>query len=241
MRREHELEIVVTVPSVAYRIYKTNGDVLIIKSAAELPDPSHIEKVEEPFVKVDIVTPKEYLGSLMQLCAEYYGVYKNTEFLTEERAVLSFEMPLASILVDFYDKLKSVSSGYASLNYELFDWRSADVTRLDILVAEELKEELSKLVYRDDAYNIGRNIIETLKEKIPRGQFEIKLQAAIGGKIIAAERIPALRKDVLAKLYGGDVTRKMKLLEKQKKGKKAMATKGSVEIPSEAYLSVLKK
>lgn len=241
LRREHGLEIIVTVPSVAYKIYKTGGALTIIKSAAEFPNPSEILKIEEPYVKVDIVTPKDYVGALLSLGAAYHGIYKNTEFITEDRAVLHYEMPLGSILVDFYDKLKSFSSGYASLNYEFLDWRPADIVKLDILVAEEDKEELAKLVYSDEAYRIGRTTVRALREAIPRQQFEIKIQAALGGKVIAAERISALRKDVLAKLYGGDVTRKMKLLEKQKKGKKMLASGGHVDIPTEAYLKILKK
>ncbi len=241
LKREHGLELVVTAPSVAYKIYETGGAEQIIKSPLDLPDPSKIEKIEEPYVKLDVVTPKEYLGAVMQLGVGSRGIYKNTEYLGEERAILHFEIPLASILVDFYDKLKSVSSGYASMNYDLLEYREADIVRLDILVADEVSEALATLVPRDEAYRIGKGIVERLKESIPQQQFEIKLQAAVGGKIIAAERIRAFRKDVLAKMSGGDVSRKMKLLEKQKKGKKKMMGKGSVEIPTEAYLAVLKR
>lgn len=241
LRREHDLDIVVTSPSVAYKVYKTNGDDIIIKSPIDLPDRSTVSKIEEPWVKLSIVTPKEYLGGIMQLSIAGRGQYINTEYLGDLRAILHFEIPLASILVDFYDKLKSVSSGFASMNYDLIGYKEGDIVRLDILVAEEEVEALSTLVPADEAYRIGKGIVERLKETIPQQQFEVKLQAAVGGKILAAERIKALRKDVLAKLYGGDVTRKMKLLEKQKKGKKKMAAKGSVEIPPEAYLAVLKR
>ncbi|MBI2099470.1 elongation factor 4 [Candidatus Uhrbacteria bacterium] len=241
LRREYGLELVVTAPSVAYKIYHTDGEKEIIKSPLDLPDPSKIDRIEEPYVKLDVVTPKEYLGAVMQLGVGSRGIYKNTEYLGEERAILHFEIPLSSILVDFYDKLKSVSSGYASMNYDLLGYRAADIIRLDILVADEVSEALATLVPRDEAYRIGKGIVERLKESIPQQQFEIKLQAAVGGKIIAAERIRAFRKDVLAKMSGGDVSRKMKLLEKQKKGKKKMVAKGSVEIPPEAYLAVLKR
>lgn len=245
LRREHGLELIVTTPSVAYNVFLTDGREITIKSPADLPEKTHIDHIEEPWVKLDVITPKQFLGGVMQLAAGSRGVYVNTEYLggtdSDGRAILHFEIPLSSILVDFYDKLKSVSSGFASMNYELAGYRSAEIVRLDVLVAEEPIEALSTLVWEEDAYRVGRNIVERLKESIPKQQFEIKLQAAIGGKIIAAERVPALRKDVLAKLYGGDVTRKMKLLEKQKKGKKKMMGRGSVEIPTEAYLAVLKR
>lgn len=241
LRREHGLDLVVTAPSVAYKVYHIDGSEEVIKSPLALPDPSKIVKMEEPYVKLDMVTPKEFLGPVMQLGVGSRGIYVNTEYLGGERAILHFEIPLSSILVDFYDKLKSVSSGYASMNYDLLGYREADIVRLDILVADERAEALSTLVPRDEAYKIGKSIVERLKESIPQAQFEIKLQAALGGKIIASERIKAFRKDVLAKMSGGDVSRKMKLLAKQKKGKKKMMSKGSVEIPAEAYLAVLKR
>ena len=267
LRREHKIELITTVPSVAYRVTKTNGEMFIIKGAQELPDPSHIRSVEEPWVKVDIVCPKKYIGGVMQLVQEKRGIYENTEYLMgnvrvasdfmsdtsgtqgaalqddEGRVILHYQLPLASILVDFYDKLKSVSSGYASLNYELTSYKEADVVRLDILVAEDPVEALSSIVYRDSAADSGRKIVEALKGTIPRHQFEVKIQAALGGKIIASERVAPFRKDVTAKLYGGDVTRKMKLLQKQKKGKEKMKAMGhgAVDIPSEAYLAVLKR
>ncbi len=238
--------MITTVPSVAYRVTKTDGQIITIKGAQELPDPNYIGKVDEPWVKIDVVAPKNYIGGVMQLVQEKRGRYVNTEYMggtDDDRVLLHYELPLASILVDFYDKLKSVSSGYASLNYELTEYRPAEVVRLDILVAEEPAEALATIVYEDEAHMAGKKIVEALKNAIPRTQFEIKLQAALGGKIVASERIKPFRKDVTAKLYGGDATRKMKLLEKQKKGKKKMmaAGGGSVDIPSEAYLAVLKR
>jgi GTP-binding protein LepA len=243
LEREFNIDLVVTVPSVAYEIYLRNEDHYMIKSPLELPDPSHIERIDEPWVKVDIVTPSEYVGAVMQLVQERRGVYQNTEYLAGDRAILHYEIPLSMIIVDFYDKLKGVTSGYASLNYEIIDYRTADVVRMDILVAEDPVDSFSTLVYRDEAAAAGRRIVKSLKENIPRQNFVIKLQAAIGGKIVASERISAMRKDVTAGLYGGDVTRKRKLLEKQKKGKAKMAAmgRGKVNIPTDAYLKVLKR
>lgn len=245
LRREHRIEVVVTVPSVAYRVTKTNGEIIIATSPAALPDPSAIRKIEEPWTRADIVSPREHIGGIMALVQEKRGAYKDTEYLSGEsavgRVILHYEVPLASILVDFYDKLKSVSSGYASLNYEFSEYREADVVKLDILVAEEPVEALATIVYSDAAQRVGRRMCETLKETLPRQQFEIKIQAAVGGKVVASERIQAYRKDVTGYLYGGDVTRKMKLLQKQKKGKKRMEKSGKVDIPPEAYLAVLKK
>lgn len=243
LRREFNLDLVVTVPSVAYRVNTKGKDAFTIKNPLELPDVSAIEAILEPWVKVDIVAPSSYVGGVMQLVQERRGVYKTTEYLSQQQVILHYDMPLATVIVDFYDKLKSVSSGYGSLNYEFLDYRAADVVRLDVLVAEEPVEAFASLVYRDEAERVGRRIVETLKKSIPPEWFVIKLQAAIGGKIIAAERISALKKDVIAKLYGGDVTRKNKLLEKQKKGKARMAAqgRGTVQIPTDAYLNVLKR
>ncbi len=243
LEREFNIELVVTVPSVAYNIFKKNGEVFMIKSPLELPDFSHLDHIEEPWVTADIVTPTEYVGGVMQLVQERRGIYKNTEYLSENRAILHYEMPLSLIIVDFYDKLKSVTAGYASLNYDLKDYREADVVKMDIMVAEEPVEAFSSLVYREEAEQAGRRIVKTLKESIPRQNFVIKLQAVIGGKVIASEQISAVRKDVTAGLYGGDVTRKRKLLDKQKKGKARMAEfgRGKVVIPTNAYLQVLKR
>ena len=246
LKREFGLHVVVTVPSVAYKVIKTDGSQITVKSPQEMPEPNYIEHIEEPWMVVDIITPQDYIGNVMGLITEREGRYINTEYLSAgagQRAMLHYEIPLASLITDFYDKLKTVTSGYASLNYEFKRYEKTDVVKLDILVAEEKAESLTTLVWRDSAFKIGKQIVNSLKETLPKQQFVVKIQAAIGGKIVASERISAMRKDVTAKLYGGDVTRKNKLLEKQKKGKKKMMTmgKGKVEIPTEAYLAVLKR
>ncbi|HBD05687.1 TPA: elongation factor 4, partial [Candidatus Uhrbacteria bacterium] len=241
LRREFGLELVVTTPSVAYIVVKRKGDQITIRSPQDLPDPSHIDHIKEPWVSLDIVSPAEYIGAIMQLSTERHANYITTEYLDSDRVILKYELPLASIVVDYYDKLKTISSGYASLNYKMLDYRQADVVKMDLLVNDDPVEALSVLVYRDEAFRIGKKIVQTLKESIPKQMIVVKIQAAIGGKVVAAERISALRKDVTAKLYGGDVTRKNKLLEKQKKGKKKMLEQGKVRIPSSAYLSVLKR
>ncbi|HLD18375.1 MAG TPA: elongation factor 4, partial [Patescibacteria group bacterium] len=243
LRREYGMDVIVTVPSVAYHVSKTNGTNLVVKSPLELPEMSQIRVLEEPWMRVDIVVPKTSIGPVMTLAQERRGIYQTTEYLSENRAILHYELPLATILVDFYDQLKSASSGYASFNYEFFTYRPADLVRLDLLVAEEPVDALSVLVYREEAERVGRRMLEALKESIPKQWFVIKFQAAVGGKIVASDRLSALHKDVTAKLYGGDVTRKRKLLEKQKKGKARMAElgRGGVEIPSDAYLRVLRR
>ncbi|MDD4901058.1 MAG: translation elongation factor 4 [Patescibacteria group bacterium] len=243
LKREYSLNLIVTVPSVAYKVREKNGMELIIRSPQKLPDPSEMEKIEEPWVRLDIIAPKEYIGPILNLTQEKRGVYKNTEYIDETRVILHYEIPLAVILVDFYDKIKSASSGYASINYDFIGYRQADVVKMDILVAEEAVEALAMIVYSDEAFKRGKEVVATLKETLPKQMFVVKLQAAIGGKIIAAERISAMKKDVTAKLYGGDVTRKRKLLEKQKKGKKKMLAhgKGSVEIPSDVFVKLLKR
>lgn len=256
LKREYALDLVVTVPSVAYKVKgqkakgKSDDEYFIIHSPQEMPNAGEIEEVQEPWVKADIVSPKEYLGSIMTLVQEKRGVYKNTEYLSSDSVILHYELPLSSILVDFYDKLKSASRGYATLNYEFIGYKKAEVEKMDILVAEEPVEALATIVYKDQSYQVGRQVVESLKDVLPRQMFEVKIQACLGyqdsgknagGKIIASARIPAMRKDVTAKLYGGDVTRKRKLLEKQKKGKKKMRSLGKVDIPPEAYLAVLKR
>ncbi|MBN2885017.1 elongation factor 4 [Patescibacteria group bacterium] len=247
LRREYGLDLIVTVPSVAYKVVTSNKEELIIRTPQRLPNPNEISFIEEPWVKLDIITPQEYIGNIMSLSQEKKGIYKNTEYISagsdEARAILHYHMPLSAILTDFYDKIKSVSAGYASINYEYLDYRAADVVRMDILVAEEQIEALATIVYRDDAYRQGKAIVDILKDTLPRQMFALKIQAALGGKVVAAERLSAMRKDVTAKLYGGDVTRKRKLLEKQKKGKKKMmaAGKGSVDIPPEAFVKILKR
>lgn len=243
LRREHNLDLIVTAPSVAYRVVKTDGAELVAKSPQDLPDAAHLDSVEEPWVNLAVICREDDIGGVLGLIADKRGVYKNTEFLGEgqKRVIISAELPLSAIVIDFYDKLKSVSSGYASMSYDLSDYRPADVVRMNIFVAEEPVEALATLVYRNEAQRAGRKIVETLKESIPRQMFEVKIQAAIGGKVIASERIPAMRKDMMAKMSGGDVTRKMKLLQKQKEGKKRMKAAGHVDLPPETYLAVLKR
>ncbi len=244
LKREHNIEVVITVPSVAYHVFKTNGEETYIRSAQAMPERSFIEHVEEPVMTLDIISPKDYVGGIMGLIAERRGTYLNTEYLStgaDQRALLHYRIPLASLITDFYDKLKTVTSGYASMNYEYYGYTKTNIVKLDILVAEEPVEALTTLVWEDEAYATGKKIVESLKESLPRQQFELKIQAAIGGKIIAAERLSALRKDVLAKMSGGDYTRKMKLLQKQKKGKARMKSHGKVDIPAETYLAVLKR
>jgi GTP-binding protein LepA len=244
LSREHNLEIIITVPSVAYRIMNKTGQEKIIHSPQEMPDPTHIEHILEPWMKLDIITPKDFVGNIMGLVSERKGKYINTEYLstgTDQRAMLHYDIPLASLITDFYDKLKTVTSGYASMNYEFKNYEETDVVRLDIMVAEEQVEALATLVWRDQAYKIGKKIVESLKESLPKQQFVLKIQASVGGKVIAADRLSALRKDVLAKMSGGDYTRKMKLLQKQKKGKQRLLAHGKIDIPSETYLSVLKR
>lgn len=247
LRREYDLDLIVTIPSVAYRVYKKNGENYIVRTPQKLPDPSEILRVEEPWVALDIITPKEYMGNIIKLSQEKRGLYKNTEYISIEgeqaRVLLHYEIPMSAILTDYYDKIKSVSAGYASINYEYLDYREADVVKLEIQVAEEPVEALATIVYRDEAFRNGKEVVNILKDTLPRQMFVLKLQASIGGKIIASERISAMRKDVTAKLYGGDYTRKRKLLEKQKKGKKKMmaAGKGSVEIPPDTFVKILKR
>lgn len=241
LKREYDLDLIVTVPSVAYRVKQKDGKEFIIHSPQELPKPELIEQVYEPVMILDIFSPKQYLGSIMQLVSQKRGIYLNTEYLDENIAVLHYHVPLTMLLVDFYDKLKSVSSGYASLSYDFLNYQQTDIIKLDILVAEEKVEALTSLVYKDEAFSAGKKVVNSLKNTLPKQNFVVKIQAAVSGKIIAAERISAYRKDVTAKLYGGDYTRKRKLLEKQKKGKKKMMSHGRVDIPTEAFLAVLKK
>lgn len=243
LRREYNLDLIVTVPSVAYRVKRKNGDEFIARTPQQLPLRETVEVIEEPWVTLDVITPKEYVGGIMHLAQEKRGNYKNTEYIDQTRAILHYEIPMSAILTDFYDKIKSCSAGYASINYEFSGYKPANVVKMDIMVAEEIVESLAVIVYEDDAHRRGKDIVNILKDSLPKQMFTIKLQAAIGGKVIAAERISAMRKDVTAKLYGGDVSRKRKLLEKQKKGKKKMmaAGKGSVDIPSDTFVKILRK
>lgn len=243
LSREFDMDVVVTTPSVGYEVTKTDGTEVLIKAPGAFPEPSRIQETREPYVTVDILCPKDYIGNVMALVQDRRGEYKNTEYIDTTRALLHYQMPLASVIVDFYDKLKGVTAGYASLNYDFLDYRPSEVVRLDILVADEPLEALATLLHESEAYRRGKEIVETLAEEIPRQQFVVKLQAAIGSKIIASDRIQAFRKDVLAKMSGGDYSRKSKLLQKQKKGKKRMLEhgKGGVEIPSEAFIKVLRR
>lgn len=241
LKREHDIDLVITTPSVAYKVKKSDGKETVIHSPQELPEQNLIESVQEPYMRINIITPKEYIGSIMKLVQERKGDYKNTEYLDENRVILHYDIPLVSVLVDFYDNLKSVSSGYASLNYEFLEYRPAEVVRMDILVAEEPVEAFSIIVYQKEAHQAGKKVIKALKETLPKQMFVVKLQATVGGTIVAGDRLSAMRKDVTAKLYGGDVTRKRKLLEKQKKGKKKMMKAGKVNIPQEAFMAVLKR
>lgn len=241
LTREYGLSLVLTAPSVEYKVNLKNGTSKVIHTPAELPDPSLFDSIEEPWVDIEILTPQTYIGGVLDLITGRRGIYKNMEYLSNDRVLITGEMPLANIIIDFYDKLKSVSSGYASLNYELLDFRLGDLVKLDILVANEKVDALSMITHRDIAESEGRELSLKLKSLIPKHQFEVAIQAAIGGKIIARETIPAMRKDVTKGLYGGDVTRKMKHLEKQKKGKKRLKRIGSVDIPQEAFMAVLKK
>jgi GTP-binding protein LepA len=241
LSREFGLDLVLTAPSVEYKVNLKDGKQIIIHTPAELPDPSIFNSIEEPWVAIEILTPQAYIGGILDLITSRRGNYSNMDYLSNDRVLITAEMPLANIIIDFYDKLKSISSGYASLNYELRDYRVDELVKLDILVATEKVDALSIIVHRSVAEAEGRSLTEKLKGLIPKQQFEIAIQAAIGGKIVARETISAMRKDVTAKLYGGDVTRKMKLLEKQKKGKKRLKRIGSVDIPQEAFLAILKK
>ena len=241
--REFDMDIVITTPSVGYEVKLTNGEEIFVKSPGDFPEVSRIEETREPWATVDIVCPKEYIGNVMALVQDRRGDYKNTEYLDLQRAILHYSMPLASVIVDFYDKLKSATAGYASMNYDFSDFRASDIVRLDIHVAEEPVEALATLLHSTEADRRGREIIATLKEELPRAQFAIKLQAIIGAKILASDRINPFRKDVLAKMSGGDYSRKSKLLQKQKKGKERMLSMGvgGVEIPPDTFIKVLRR
>ena len=240
LEREFDLDLVTTAPSVSYHVVLTNGEVVVVDNPTNLPDPSTIEYMEEPMAAVSIMTPDEYVGAVMDICQDKRGIFQNMEYIETTRVVLHYKIPLNEIIYDFFDQLKSRTRGYASLDYELSGYQKSDLVKLDILLNGEMCDALSLIVHADRAYARGRMIAEKLKEVIPRQLFEIPIQAAIGGKVIARETVKAMRKDVLAKCYGGDISRKKKLLEKQKEGKKRMRQVGSVEVPSEAFMSVLK-
>jgi GTP-binding protein LepA len=240
LEREYNLDLVTTAPGVIYKVHKTDGTVIDLTNPSNLPDPSEIDYMEEPVVSAEIMLTTEYIGSIMELCQERRGRYLGMEYMEETRALLKYELPLNEIIYDFFDALKSRSRGYASFDYDLKGYEQSDLVKLDILVNHEEVDALSFIVHKDTAYERGRKMCEKLKEEIPRHLFEIPIQAAVGGKIIARETVKAYRKDVLAKCYGGDITRKKKLLEKQKEGKKRMRQVGNVEIPQDAFMSVLK-
>ncbi|MBQ8301213.1 MAG: translation elongation factor 4 [Clostridia bacterium] len=240
LEREYNLDLVTTAPSVIYKVYKTNGEMIWVDNPTNLPEPVEIEYMEEPMVKATIMVPKDYVGNVMELCQERRGVFKDMVYMDETRAEIFYELPLNEIIYDFFDALKSRTKGYASFDYELCGYNRSNLVKLDILLNGEMVDALSFIVHKDSAYSRGRRMAEKLKEAIPRQLFEVPIQAAIGSKIIARETVRAMRKDVLAKCYGGDITRKKKLLEKQKEGKKRMRQVGSVEVPQEAFMSVLK-
>ncbi len=240
LEREFDISLVTTAPSVQFRIHMQNGECITIDNPVNMPDPGTIERIEEPYVKATIVTPNDYVGNIMQLVTDCRGIHKNMEYITTTRVQLTYELPLSEIVFNFYDKLKSISRGYASFDYDLLEFRTSDMVKVDILVNSEPVDALSFIVHRDKARTRGKDIIKQLREVIPKHQFKIPLQAAIGATIIARETISAVRKDVTAKCYGGDISRKRKLLEKQKEGKKRMKMIGSVELPQEAFLTILK-
>ena len=240
LEREFDLDLVTTAPSVIYKIHKTSGEVIDLTNPSNMPDPSEIEYMEEPYVSAEIMVTSDYVGAIMKLCQERRGVYISMEYIEKTRALIKYDLPLNEIIYDFFDTLKSRSRGYASFDYEMKDYERSELVKLDILINKEMVDALSFIVFKESAYERGRKMCEKLKGEIPRHLFEIPIQAAVGGKIIARETVKALRKDVLAKCYGGDISRKKKLLEKQKEGKKRMRQVGNVEIPQEAFMSVLK-
>ncbi|KKP38203.1 MAG: GTP-binding protein LepA, GTP-binding protein LepA [Candidatus Peregrinibacteria bacterium GW2011_GWF2_33_10] len=241
LEREYDLDLVVTAPSVSYKVVSVKNEEITIQNPSQLPEKNYYHYIKEPWVHTEIVSPSEYMGSIMQLIEEKRGIFKTMKYIDEKRVILEYEIPLANIVIDFYDRLKSLTSGYASMNYDLLDYREGDLVKVDILIAGEKVDALAMILHKNDAERIGRAFCEKLKDIIPRANFVIAIQAIIGGKVIARESISAMRKDVTAKLYGGDVTRKNKLLEKQKKGKKRMKAIGKIDLPQEAFLAVLKR
>ena len=237
--REFGIELIATAPSVEYHVYLTDGTMLAIDNPADLPDLTSVSRIEEPFVKATIMTPSDYIGSVMDLCQKKRGIFIDMQYIEETRAVLHYRMPLLEIVYDFFDKLKSSTKGYASFDYEIGDYEQSKLVKMDIMLNGEVVDALSLIVHKDFAYDRGRILVEKLKEIIPRHLFEIPVQAVINHKVIARSDIKALRKDVLAKCYGGDISRKKKLLEKQKEGKKKMKAIGSVDVPQDAFLAIL--
>ncbi|AFZ11905.1 GTP-binding protein LepA [Crinalium epipsammum PCC 9333] len=240
LEREYNLDLITTAPSVVYRVTTIKGEVLYIDNPSHLPDPQYRDKIEEPYVKVEMITPEEYVGTLMELCQNRRGIFTDIKYLTQGRTTLTYELPLAEVVTDFFDQMKSRTRGYASMEYQVIGYRENTLVKLDIMINGDPVDALAMIVHRDKAYNVGRAMAEKLKELIPRHQFKVPIQAAIGSKVIASEQIPALRKDVLAKCYGGDISRKKKLLQKQAKGKKRMKSVGTVDVPQEAFMAVLR-
>jgi GTP-binding protein LepA len=240
LEREFDLQLITTAPTVVYKVHKTDGELVTIESANQLPPLQVVDYVEEPFILASIHVPNEYVGGVLALCEEKRGVQREIKYLTQTRVMIVYEMPLNEIVLDFYDRLKSITKGYASLDYEYLDYRRSELVRLNIMINGEVVDALSLIIHRDKAYYRGRDLVSKMKELIPRQMFEVAIQAAIGNKVIARETVKALRKDVLAKCYGGDITRKRKLLEKQKEGKKRMKNVGNIELPQEAFLAILK-
>ncbi|MFP4687161.1 MAG: translation elongation factor 4 [bacterium] len=239
LEREFDIDLVVTAPNVLYRVLMNDGEVIDVSHAGELPDPSEFKELREPIVTLNCFTPDEYVGRVMELCENKRGQFENMEYLDETMVHLVYNIPLAEIVIDFFDRLKSVTRGYGSMDYEFREYRASDLVKLQILLNKEPVDPLSFIVHRDRAYPVGRKLVKKLKEELPRQQFQLPIQAAIGGKVIARETKPAMRKDVTAKCYGGDITRKRKLLEEQKEGKKRMKRMGEVDVPQEAFLSIL--
>jgi GTP-binding protein LepA len=239
LEREYDLELMATTPNVEYEVTLTTGEIVEVHSPADMPDPNNIAEIREPYIRASIICPQEYIGAVMELCQERRGTHSGMHYLSPERVQITYDLPLAEIVLDFFDQLKTRTRGYASLDYDLLDPRPSDLVKLDILLAGDPTDPLSMIVHRDKAYEVGRALVERLRKKIPRQQYDVPIQAAIGSKIIARETVKAYRKDVIAKCYGGDISRKRKLLEKQKEGKKRMKQVGRVEVPQEAFLAVL--
>jgi len=240
LEREYDLDLIVTAPSVVYRVTMLDGSKVMIDNPATLPDPQQRTAIEEPYVKLEMYAPNSYNGTLMELCQERRGEYVDMKYITTDRVTLTYEMPLAEVVTDFFDQMKSRTKGYASMEHSLIGYRENFLVRLDVLINSEKADPLTTIVHRDKAYNVGKGLVEKLKELIPRQQFKIPLQASIGSRVVASESISAMRKDVLAKCYGGDISRKKKLLQKQAKGKKRMKAMGKVDVPQEAFMAVLK-
>ncbi|MGL4620555.1 MAG: translation elongation factor 4, partial [Chroococcidiopsis sp.] len=240
LEREYDLDLVITAPSVVYKVVTNNGEEIYVDNPSKLPAPNERESIAEPYAQVEMITPESFVGTLMELCQNRRGIFKDMKYLTQGRTTLTYELPLAEVVTDFFDQMKSRSRGYASMEYHLIGYRENPLVRLDLMINGDPVDSLAMIVHRDKAYGVGRAMAEKLKELIPRHQFKVPIQAAIGSKVIASEHIPALRKDVLAKCYGGDISRKKKLLQKQAKGKKRMKAVGTVDVPQEAFMAVLK-